>query len=250
MQRAYPPPSAGELLAYLRGRAAGVKSLRTDAKVDYFEQRGERVKLTMTFVVAAPDRLRVDAESPLGGATVASLATDGRKFQLLDARQSRFLVGDAAPCNLARLLRVHLGAADMVALVLGGAPLSGDAEAVRWSGADGGREVLVLRGRSGEREEIQLAPVGAVGGARPAAWDVVDAAITDGAGKLLYHMSHEEFAPRGALRLPGKSHLEEPARSVDVRIRWSEPELDVAPREGVFQLAPPSGIPVDEVTCD
>src|SRR3954466_2587865 len=88
-ERPYPPPAPTDLLHPLEARAARIKSLRSDAKVDYLAEKGDRIKVSMTLIAAAPDELRMDAESPLGG-SVASLASDGKQFQLLDVRGNRF----------------------------------------------------------------------------------------------------------------------------------------------------------------
>src|SRR6185369_7059610 len=85
VERPGPPPTAAQLIAHLRDRADKAASLRTDAKVDYLAEKGDRIKLAMTFLTARPASLRIDAESPMGG-TIASLATDGKTFQLLDTR--------------------------------------------------------------------------------------------------------------------------------------------------------------------
>src|SRR5205823_3916736 len=105
-------------------------------------------KVSMTFLIEAPDHIRLEAESPMGG-SLASLASDGKRFQLLDVRQNRFLEGEALPCNIARLIRVELSPAEAVAIMSGGAPLppglSPEDAQVEWDPANGGREMLRLR---------------------------------------------------------------------------------------------------------
>jgi hypothetical protein len=220
-----------------------VRVLRTEAKVDYLAQKGERVKLTMTFVVDRPaGGLRIDAESPLGG-TVASLAADGRSFQLLDARANRFLTGAAAPCNLARLIGVRLRPADVIEVVAGGAPLLGPAStaSVRWDPHDGGREVLVLRGQGGLTETIKLTP---------GRWDVAAAEVAGADGKPLYRLTHDEFSDEGGVRLPGRSTIVDPGRPADVKIRYRSREANPSLPPGVFHLEVPAGMAAEPVTCE
>ena len=245
VERPYAAPSAAEIVAALKARVAHAGALRIEAKVDYLEDKGERVKLTMTFLVAAPDRLRIDAESPIGGATIASLASDGRDFALLDVEHGRFLVGPSAPCNIARLIKVALAPADVVAVFAGGAPLLGDPVAVAWSGDDGGRELLTLRAAGGDLETIRLTPRGASGGG----WDVVSVRVAGADGRVRWSLDNDLFSD-GDPRLPSRIHIEEPARGVDVRLRVKDVERDVKPPDNVFVLVPPAGIPAEPVRCD
>ena len=242
VERPYAAPTAAELVRAIRARQQRIKSLRTDAKVDYFEGKGERVKLSMSFLVAGPDKLRIDAESPIGGNEVATLVSDGDKFALLDVQNNQFLVGPARPCNIARLIRVYLAPAEVDAVLEGGAPLLGEPIAVGWNPGDGGREVLTLKTPDGGTETVQL-------DATDRRWDVVSAEVKDAGGKTLYKLAHEDFAAVGGERFPGKTHVEEPPRSVDLRIRYKERELDPKVPDGVFTLQPPSGLPVREVNC-
>jgi hypothetical protein len=238
-ERPGPPPTAAQLMAHLRARAAHLPTLRTEAKVDYLAERGERVKLGMTFLTAPPEQLRIEAESPLGG-TVASLASDGKRFELLDARANRFLAGPAAPCNIARLFRVRLTPHDVVEVLGGAAPLLGEPVSTGWDPEDGGREVLTLR--DGDlTETLRLAPT---------TWDVRAAEVTR-AGKTLYRLTHDDFTDAGpGLRLPGRSHVFDPERHADAKIRYRD--RDVSPKlpPGAFELAAPAGITVENVTCD
>src|SRR4051812_18425481 len=88
--RPYPPPSAEQLLQALQSRADKLQSLSAEGRADEMGQGAERVKVSINVLVAQGGRLRLEAESPLGG-TVATLVTDGQQFQLLDSRNNRFL---------------------------------------------------------------------------------------------------------------------------------------------------------------
>jgi hypothetical protein len=239
-QRPGPPPTAQQLVDHINQRATHLPLLRTEAKVDYLAEKGDRIKLTMTFITRAPDGLRIDAENPMGG-TVASLASDGNRFQLLDARQNRFLTGEAKPCNIARLLRVQLTAADVVQVIDGGVPLLGAPVKVDWDPNDGGHEVLILKDDAGRTETIKLAPK---------IWDVVSAEVTGADGKVLYRLTHEEFSDENGQRFPGKSWIFDPAHAADVKIRYRSREVSPTVPEGVFHLDAPNGIPAEEVTCN
>ena len=246
--RPYAPPSAEELYAAVTGRAAAIQTQRTETKVDLLADKDQRVKLGVTFLTQAPNRLRMEAEGPFSTA-VASLASDGADFQFLDIRNNRFLAGPAQPCSIARLIRVALRPSDVVAVLDGVAPIidsAPDARAVDWDPHHGGREVLRLRGADGSVETLEF-------DARERRWDLVDAELRDGRGQVVWHVEHQDFAlveGGGPLRLPGRSAITQPSRNADARIRYKSRELGVTPPEGVFQLAPPPGIPVEQVSCD
>src|SRR6476646_1797375 len=83
--RPYPPPTAEELMAALRGRDAHLKTLRATAKIDYMQNGGDRAKVKVNMLLARGGKLRFEADSPLGGA-LATLTSDGHEFALLDVR--------------------------------------------------------------------------------------------------------------------------------------------------------------------
>lgn len=244
VERPYPPPTAQALLARLEQQRWAVSSLRSEARVDYRGAGSERVKVSMEFLVRAPDQLRIAAESPLLGA-VATLASDGQAFELLDLRGNRFLTGEASACNLGRLLRVELAPADLVALLSGGVPAlpAVTSAEVSWDKSGGGREVLQLRAADGQRQTVRF-------DARDRRWDVVQAERRGADGQVMWRIEHADFADAGGgLRLPGRSEVAQPTRGADARVRFRarEPGAEVPP--GVFRLQAPSAMPVERVRC-
>lgn len=241
--RPYPPPTAAQLIAHLDELTHRAHTLRTEAKVDYFAERGERVKVSMVFLVEPPEHLRIEADSPLGG-SVASLATDGTRLELLDVRSNRFLAGPAEPCNVARLIQVALRPADVVAVLMGSAPLPTEVRSseVSWDGRDGGREVLTLHATDGSVATVRF-------DARDRVWDVLSAERKGADGKLEWQLKNGDFGVRAGLRLPGKAEIEQPARKADVRVRYDGREANVAAPEGIFQIEPPPGLPAEEIRC-
>ncbi len=242
--RPYPPPTAATLIEHLRQRAARIRSVRAEAKVDYLAEKGDRIKVGMTMLAEDPDHLRMEANSPFGG-SVASLATDGKQFALLDVRNNRYLTGEASPCNIARLIRVELLPADVVAVLEGGAPLLGGDEVkveVGWSGRGDGREVLTLRS-AGAVETVEL-------DAKDRRWDVLAAELKRPDGAVEWRLAHEEFVEIGSERLPNRTTIEQPSRGADARIRFKEREINLSPPESAFRLEPPAGVPVEQVSCD
>lgn len=241
VERLYPAPTAQQLVVHLEHRRDGLRTLRAEAKVEYSEGH-ERIRLPMAFAVERPARLRIEADSPFGGQTAATLTSDGLMFDLLDARRQQFFRGPATPCNLARLLRVRLRPEDAVEVLLGGTPL-GEPLSVGWNPHRGGREVLTMRGAAGETIVVEL-------DGRRQAWDVLSVELRSGEGKTLWRLDNEDFAVHGEVRLPGVTWLEDSATKAGAKIRFRARETNVALESSIFHLEPPPGITVAEVTCD
>jgi hypothetical protein len=241
-QRPYPPPRAEELLAALRAHHESIRSLRMSTKVDHLAE-GQRVKIKVTMLLARPDKLRFEAESPLGG-TVAYLTANGRDFALLDLRNNRFLVGPASACNVARLIRLALPPQDVVTVLMGDVPLVGDVAGNTWDPMHGGREILKLRAPDGGSETLAL-------DARDKRWDLVSAERADAAGHVMWRISDDGWSDRGGgARMPDTIRVEDPTRKVDATIKIRSLELGVDFPDSVFTLQPPDKIAPESATCD
>src|SRR5262249_9605048 len=104
--------------------------------------------------------------------TVATLATDGRAFALLDFHKNELARGPACPANVASVIRIPLAPADVAAIVLGdarrpeGATVSPD---VAWD-AERGADVLELAAPAPARRRRGVRALPARPAAAPAAW--------------------------------------------------------------------------------
>lgn len=239
--RPYPPPSGQELLAALRARQARLQTLQATAKVDHFAHGGQRVRVKVHLWLARGGKLRIEADSPLGG-SLATLTADGQRFALLDVRNNRFLVGPATACNVARLIGLAIPPDDVVAVLMGGAPLAGTIASVGWDPRDGGREVLTLALDDGGSERIEL-------DARDHTWDVMRAERRDRAGKVLWRVANRDFKPVGDVRLPEVEDIQEPPHGADAEIKFRalSPNVPIAPE--LFALPPPEGLTPEEAVC-
>ncbi|HEX9103365.1 MAG TPA: DUF4292 domain-containing protein, partial [Polyangia bacterium] len=236
--RPYPPPTADELMAALRARAEHFKTLRATAKVDYMANGGQRAKIKVNLLVARGGKLRIEADSPLGGA-LSTLTSDGNRFALLDVRENRFLQGPASACNVGRLTRLVIPPDDVVAVLMGGAPLDGAIKGVAWDPNNGGREVLTLALPDGGSEAIQL-------DARDKRWDVMRAERRDAAGKVLWRVTNDGWKDRdGGVRMPDVEDVEEPPHGADAEIKFRGIEPNVEIGDDLFRLAPPQNVPVE-----
>jgi outer membrane lipoprotein-sorting protein len=236
--RPYPPPTAEELLAHLKKRRESLHALRAETKVDHMAEGGQRVKLPVDLLVARGGKLRLEAQAPIGGGGVATLVSDGTRFQLLDMRNNRFYEGPAKACNVARLIRVEMEPDDVVDALSGGAPLEGEPTGAAW---DDGRERLELKAPDGGTEKIWL-------DARDKSWDVLAAERRDAAGKVLWTLAHDGFEDKGGVRLPARTDVKQPPKA-DARIKFRDVEVNPTPPPNAFKLTPPDKIPVEPSDC-
>ncbi|MBI5480688.1 MAG: DUF4292 domain-containing protein [Deltaproteobacteria bacterium] len=234
-------PTAGTLIAEIRGRQAQVRSLRGETKMDYLSPDG-RTKVTVNLAVMRPGRLRFEAENPVSGHTEGTLVTDGRTFALLDVRANRFLRGPALACNVARMTRIAMPPDDVALILLGSAPLLPHERAeVGHTRDGGGREVLTLHLRGGARQRVSVSRK---------TRDVVEAELLDAAGRPVWRLVHEDFRAVGTARLPRKTKFVEPRGKADILIRYKDVEANAAIPDAVFTLAPPPGMVARLVGCE
>lgn len=241
--RPYAPPTAEQLLTALRARADKLHTLRANAKIDHFANGGERVRVKVALLLERPAKLRIEADSPLGGA-LATLTADGKTFSLLDVRSNRFLTGPAKACNVARLIRLAIPPEDVVAVLMGQAPLPPEAtiKGSSWDPNNGGREVLTLALPDGGEETIQL-------DGRDQSWDVRKAERRDAKGNVLWRVTNDDFKDHAGVRLPGTSDVQEPPHGADAEIKFRSVEPNVQLNDDLFVLPPPSGLTPEPADC-
>jgi hypothetical protein len=243
--RPYPAPTAETLTAALAARQRAVSGMNARVRATSW-LGGERVRATVNMLVERDGRLRFEAEVSLQG-TVATLVTDGPSFALLDARHNQLSRGPACPANVASLIRIPLGPADVAAVLLGDArppePAGGGAPTVSWN-PQRGADVLVLNDRQGGT--LQLFFRGPDAGR-----DLVGAVRTGADGARLWQTSYESFESIAGRRLPGTILFAERGGSFDdgVEIRFKDRSLDDPPPPAAFTLAPPPGVVVKDVGC-
>jgi hypothetical protein len=240
--RPYPTPTADELAGLLAARATAVRALNARARATSW-LGGERVRATVLMLVERDGHLRFEAEVSLQG-TVATLATDGRTFALLDARKNELARGPACPANVASIVRIPLAPADVAAVILGDVrrpPEATLAPTVTWDAARGA-DVLELDAPT-ETVRVFFARHGT-------AVDLVGAEAF-AAGKRLWQTSYEDFEASEALRLPTKIRFAEGSGSYDdgVEIKLKDLRLNEPSPASAFVLEAPPGAAVKDVGC-
>jgi hypothetical protein len=215
---------------------------------------GERVRATVNMLVQRDGHLRFEAEVSLQG-TVATLATDGAAFALLDARKNELSRGPACPANVASLIRIPLAPADVAAILLGDARLPEAGEGAPLVGWEPrlAADVLAVPARDGGTLQIFLhaSDAHAANDAPGAARDVIAATRTGADGKPLWRTSYQDFETVDGQRLPRTVLFAEHAASFDdgVEIRFKDRSLGGTPPAGAFTLEPPPGVAVRDVGC-
>jgi outer membrane lipoprotein-sorting protein len=150
-------PNAQAALDRMRATVSCSRALTSDAKIDYFGDAG-RIRGRLLYVVAVPDKLRLDIVSPFG-ATVSTLTSDGKAFSLFDLRQKQFLRGPANACNLGRFTHVPMPPAALVQLLRGEAPVlvhTPSGATIAW---ESGEYVVRIQSTREATEEIHLQPL-------------------------------------------------------------------------------------------
>ena len=242
VNRPYAAPSADELAALLDARAAAVRGMNARARATSW-LGGERVRATVLMLVERDGHLRFEAEVSLQG-TVATLATDGRTFGLLDAQKNELSQGPACPAHVATRVRIPLAPADDAAILRGAARRPPDAAVSRdvaWDAARGA-DVLELAGSGLTLHVFFARKAGTV--------DLVGAEGFAG-GKRQWRTSYEDFEAAGTARLPRTILFAEGDGSYDdgVEIKIKDRTINAAPPDGSFVLTPPPGVTVRDVGC-
>ncbi len=148
-------PNADAALGRMKATLACVNGVQGNAKIDHFSPRG-RIRGDLYLLTANADRVRFDVVSPFG-ATLYTLTSDGKRFQMLNLGEKEFLQGPASPCNLARLTQVPIPGHALVSLLRGEAPVllhQPDAASISWD--PGGFYKLAIQSSREATQEIHL----------------------------------------------------------------------------------------------
>ena len=272
-------PNAQAAIDRMRATTACGNGVQADAKLDHFSSEG-RIRTELLMIAERPARLRMDI-LVTGAGSVATLTTDGTRFEATDKRENRFLYGPATACNIARITRIPIPGFVLVTLLRVQSPvLKHDAPGlppptIAWSGS--GYYVVRIPGNNDAVEEIHLAP-------RPDDWNkpygeqnlrVLDVTVSQ-KGVLLYHaeldthqsapMSKEAsvsaedallgmkpLPPSGPMctaEIPRRIHVEMPNLGADVLFRYEKVEWNPPLQPGVFTQQPQPGLTPVEVKCN
>jgi hypothetical protein len=266
-------PSGTAAIDRLKETQACGTGIHGVAKVDHFGKEG-RFRGKLMFFATKPANLEMDAVSPFG-LTLATLTSDGNQFALLDLRDKRFLVGPAAPCNIARLTSAPIPGHALVDLLRGSVPLLkqqhtlGTEPKIEWR--KGAYEVTVRSTR--EATQIVRMVPHPDDYAKP--WQQQRMRLlsvrVEQYGGVLYEAELEGHAaasmsvpredpetgepaipvsgPECHAEVPRTLRMTVPSANTDVIFRYDEVEWNPPIPNGVFTQARPQGMPQVTVDC-
>jgi outer membrane lipoprotein-sorting protein len=234
----YKRPTAKEVVAALRVRAARVRAIRGETRMNHKTDQG-KVKATVRMMASQGGKLRFDAVSPFD-TPLATLVTNGDRFALVDAQKNRHYHGPASPCNIARLLQVAMQPDDMLTVLGGSTPIiEHESATVEWDGR-AFEEVLTLRGKQ-LTQKVRL-------DATNRRWDLRRSEIRDAKG-LLLSIKASDYKIRGGLRLPQRIKVEQPRNKAQLDVTFKQQEVNVKLPAAAFQLPEARGMPSQRVEC-
>jgi hypothetical protein len=234
-QRAYPAPTADELMAALRARQAAVRGLNLEARVTSW-MGGERVRGTVQMLVDRNGDLRFEAEVSLQG-VVAALAVHQGHFVFVDHQKKIFRQGPATPADVASLIRIPLPSQAVAAVLLGDAYVPEGSKPLDVTWADGA-DVLHVQTPDGELRIDLQRPV-----PQKPAWDVVAVSGQQPASKGRWRVVFQDRQRWEGQAIPMLVRFAEPGRSFDdgVEIKVKERMVNPTFPPEAFVMTPPPG---------
>lgn len=225
-----PLPEPQAALDELRAEGAGTRNLRALGRVTYFGEKG-RVRLKTVLLAERPGRFRVETLSPLEQ-PIDVMACDGTELWYLS--KGRLRSGPATPQNISRLLPLAMTPEEVVDTFLGGVPTSERFSPVALKHADDDRWELELLSATQERVRLLIDPVRRV---------VERMVLLTPAGSPRVSVQFDDFDPvsKGARDLPRSMVLRVAEKDIDLRIKLTEADVDVALDGSLFRLEAPPG---------
>lgn len=234
-----PPPDLsldpGELLAQVKAGQARSQRVQGEAKTRIRTARGSGT--IRSFAAAErPDRVHLEQLDFFGNPNLV-LVTSGGRFWLFDRLKNVLYRGTATPRNLSRLVPIPLSAEDLVAILLGTAPVPEDAAA---AGArqDGARLYLRLT-QADVIEELWVAAHAVV--------ERADRQVAGGAGPGSFRIDLTGHEERGGAWFPRKVSIDSEPAKVGVDLSWTEVEVNGVLDPRLFAPLAPHGARVVEV---
>ncbi|MFU8803423.1 MAG: LolA family protein [Bradymonadaceae bacterium] len=239
--RQVPPPDNAiedpqELRHAIDGRFAHVEDARfLNVVLDYFGD-GERVRMRQLIAVQRPNRLLVQTRLPGSDEILNRLVSNGETFGLHNRDTNEYFTGAPTRENINRLLPVDLSGADVVRVMLGGAP---------WDRFDyePGEPDLSWDRRRGEYE-FKVAT--REGGTLSMFVRHTDFAVTgvleiNRAGDRVYEYTTGSWRTEDSLVLPRWRRFVWPDQDLDFSLDVGETQLNVELPDQLFDFPPPPG---------
>lgn len=217
-----------EMLAQLEYSIGRFHSIRGLAKSSY-TLNGRKKSVTQVVLVRYPDNIRLEALGLFGSPALLA-ATDGNKTTVLLPGEGRALVGPAGTGFLQRILGLPMMTEGIVDIILMRPSI------IQWVNA----EAVSTDDRS---SRLALS----IGAASQEIDFDQDRNITR--VRYLFDSTVQSELTYGRYEngFPGEIVFEIPARKIIAGLDFSEVELNVKHKEGIFQITPPDGYTIEPI---
>ena len=237
---------AGQALADHEASRAGWRSLKAEARVTQWGERG-RIRGTVLLFLEQPNKVRFDVMTQLGPAAV--LTSDGESFQLSDLREGAFLHGPTCSQNIARLLGISVEADEVLRVLTGDTPMIEAEERsmecrdglylVRLSAADGSSQELAFSIDSADRD-------------KPPAQQRLTlrrSSERDPSGERRWEATYDDYIDVGGKSFPSNVRFVDDVNDADTAVRVKSISLDPDIPEGAFRQEPAPGMSIEFASC-
>ena len=243
-----PPPDHaikdyGVLRAAVEARVERFDAVRfKDVVLDYYG-KDERIKVRQLILVKSPGHLFIQTKLPGSDEVLNHLVSDGVSFAMHQRDTNTYYTGKPTRENINRLLPVDLSAADVVRVMLGGAPwerveLEGQQPTLSWDRRVGRYRVqTTLRG--GHVLVLEV---------RHTDFAVVEVRETDANDKLVYHYTTQRWKRFGELSLPESRRFVWPSKQLDFSLDVGQTQVNIDLPETLFEFPPPAGSQIIELS--
>jgi len=224
-----------ELLEAVRDKGKQLTALRATGSI-VMRRGAKRLKAHILVLVRRPANLRFETES-FFDQPLSILVTDGMQFSMWDMNKGRFLVGQATPANISRVIPIPMDGPEVVGIMAGDPPLIAYAKSsLKWDDSEG--QYLLRLSNSQMEQEILIHPFRL----RPSK------VICKQDGKLYYSLVYEDWQTGdNQPAIPTKMRFEMPAEDIKLIIKIRETEINPELADDLFKLHPPEGISVERV---
>jgi hypothetical protein len=209
-----------------------IVSLEGDSKLRVESPQGSGT-LSMFVSVTRPALLHLETFD-FFNRPLASLVSDGQGFGLYQTETNTYYQGPASPENTSRFLPVVLPSQELVAIMLGQAPLIPPERMTLELDRKEGVYVLTLY-RGPATQVLQV---------HPKYLRVVKSQVRGVPG---YDLAFDDFLERGSLIFPGKVGLVAEQANTKLELRYQQVTLNGRPDVTLYELMAPEGAKVVEV---
>lgn len=229
-----PIEDADRLYELVSKGQANVGTLQGDAKLHVDSPQGSGT-LSMFVAISRPGLLHLETFD-FFNRPVAALTSNQERFGLYQTEGNTWYEGPASPANVSRFLPVVLPSEELVAVMLGQAPLiPPERKTLKLDTKEGVYVLTLYRGPATQTLQVHTKYLRVV--------------RSEVRGVPAYDLAFDNFTDKGGVLLPREVKLIVERAKTELRVRYSDVTVNAAPDLTLFELTPPEGakvVPVDE----